>query len=209
MFLFSKKRGGPSYYQSLNSWFLHQCFSHECLHPRIDAHIHMCTQTPAHIHLSSRQINWSNLDIIVVLIRTCIGFPIGKTFFIVKWLLLLSLELEPRLWAGGGEPYRQEERENHLGTKGAEIILHKDKNTPCTACHSNPIGLCTLLLLYMISRCYGELGKSFNIEEWFYRALQHSWCLTAVAQFALGLVLFCPMESRLCRVKTGRHNALL
>jgi len=34
----------------------------------------------------------------------------------------------------------------------------------------------------MIYWCYVELGKSFNIEEWFFRALPNSWCLTAVVQ---------------------------
>ena len=58
-------------------------------------------------------------------------------------------EREPRQRAGGGEPYRQEERENHLGTKGAENILQEDKNTPCTACHRNPIGLYVLYCLFI------------------------------------------------------------
>lgn len=40
-----------------------------------------------------------------------------------------------------GDPLRQEVRENHLGHKGAEKFLAKDKNTPHAACHSNPLGL--------------------------------------------------------------------
>lgn len=39
----------------------------------------------------------------------------------------------------------------------------------------------------MISRCYFELGKSFNVEEWFRGALQNSWRLTAVVLCPLSM----------------------
>lgn len=99
---------------------------------------HSYTQTPAHIHLLSRQ-PWSNSDMIVVLIRTCIEFLIRKPFLIVKRLLLLpSVELESRHRGSvAGDPYRQEVRKNHLGAKGAEYVLLVAKNTPCAACHRN------------------------------------------------------------------------
>lgn len=51
------------------------------------------SQTPACIYLHPWQ-HWSNSDIIVVSIKTCIEFPIEKPFLIVKWLLQFCRWLE-------------------------------------------------------------------------------------------------------------------
>lgn len=145
-------------YGSLTSWFLHQCPSRECLHPHVDTY----TQTPAHIRLLSRQ-PWSNSDAIVDLIRTCIKFPIRKPFLIVKWPLLLpSVEPGSRDWEPvAGDAYRQEVRENHLGTKGTASALRTYWSTPCAACRRNPIGVCVFCCPLHDCRCYSELGRSF------------------------------------------------
>jgi len=67
--------------------------------------------------------------------------PTGRPILIVK-RLLPSVELESRgREPEAGDALRQEVRENHLGTKGAENILLADTNTPCAACHRNHIGL--------------------------------------------------------------------
>lgn len=68
------------------------------------------TQAPAHIHLLLRQC-WSDSDITVVLLGTCIEFPIRKPFLTVCFCAVR----EPV----AGDPLRQEVRENHLGHKGA------------------------------------------------------------------------------------------
>lgn len=83
-----------------------------------------------------------------------------------------------------GDAYRQEVRENHLGTKGAETVVRADTRTPRASCHWNPIGLCVLCCLFI---WFWGVILSFNGEERFCRALQHSWCLTAVV-----------LSSRLC-----------
>lgn len=63
----------------------------------------------------------------MVSIRTCVEFPIGKPFFSIKLLLLLP-SVEPKSRDQDPvavDPYRQEVRENHLGTKGAVKKLCK------------------------------------------------------------------------------------
>lgn len=63
---------------------------------------------------------------------------------------------EPRPSRGTGDPYRQEVRENHLGTMGAQNILPADKNTQCAAYLKDPVGLYVLCCLCTISRFYLE-----------------------------------------------------
>lgn len=129
---------------------------------------HSYTQTRAHIHLLSTQ-PWSSSDVIVVLIRKCIEFLIRKPFLIVKWLLLLppwseSSDREPV----AGDAYRQEVRENHLGTKGTENVLLAGKSTPCAACHRNPIGLCVLCCLFIwFLGVILILGRALTVQNGF------------------------------------------
>lgn len=76
---------------------------------------------------------------IVVLIRTCIGFLIRKPFLIVKRLLLLPSVEPERQESVAGDPYRKEVRENHLGAQGAENFLLDAKNASHAFCHRHHI----------------------------------------------------------------------
>lgn len=81
----------------------------------------------------------------------------------------------------------------------------------CSLLEKSCRSLYTLLSLHMISVYYFELWKCCKVEKWLCGALQHSWCLKAVAEVDFRLVRFVLFVSAfsLRNARPGRHSAEL